>query len=111
MKPPEHNTSSCVVTTLSDVISWRESLRQWHARLACHFARPEPFARALHFVEGILSQVERKNGWQLAEQAREVTPYGMQRLLSQAVWDEDGVCDEIRTFALQQLGQHHLTIW
>src|SRR5690349_22688 len=104
MKPPEQNTSSAVGTTLSDVISWRESLRQWHARLACHFARPEPFARALRFVQGILSSVERKNGWQLAEQAREATPYGMQRLLSQAVWDVDGVRDEIRTFMVDWLG-------
>ena len=31
-----------------------------------------------------------------AEQAREATPYGMQRLLSQAVWDVDGVRDEMR---------------
>jgi SRSO17 transposase len=110
MKPPEHNTSSPVGTTLSDVISWRESLMQWHARLACHFARPEPFARALRFVQGILSQVERKNGWQLAEQAREATPYGMQRLLSQAVWDVDGVRDEIRAFALDQLGRRQVIV-
>src|SRR5690242_17544427 len=110
MKPPEHNTPSPVVTTLSDVICWRESLRQWHARLACHFARPEPFARALRFVQGILSQVERKKGWQLAEQAREASPYGMQRLLSQAVWDADGVRDEIRAFALDQLGRRQVIV-
>ena len=51
-----------------------------------------------------MSDTPRKNGWQLAEQAREANPYGMQRLLSQAVWDCDGVRDEIRAFALQQLG-------
>ena len=39
---------------------------------------------------------ERKNGWHLAEQAREARPYGMQRLLSQAVWDTDGVRDDLR---------------
>jgi SRSO17 transposase len=58
----------------------------------------------LRFLQGILSTVERKNGWQLAEQAREATPYGMQRLLSQAVWDADSVRDAIRTFALHHLG-------
>ena len=31
-------------------------------------------------------------------------PYGMQRLLSQAVWDTDGVRDEVRSFALEHLG-------
>src|SRR5438876_9635373 len=104
MKPSQDSTPPPEVTTLSQVMVWQHSLRLLHARLACHFARPEPFARALRFVQGILSSVERKNGWQLAEQAREATPYGMQRLLSQAVWDVDGVRDEIRTFALQQLG-------
>jgi hypothetical protein len=34
----------------------------------------------------------------------------MQRLLSQAVWDEDRVRDEIRTFALQKLGSRHLIV-
>jgi SRSO17 transposase len=72
--------------------------------LACYFARPEPYQRLLRFVQAILSRVERKNGWQVAEQAREATPYGMQRLLSQAVWDEEGVRDEVRSFALEQLG-------
>ena len=108
MKLPQHNTSSTMVTTLSDVIHWRESLLQWHTCLAPHFARPEPYQRMLRFVQGILSTIERKNSWQLAEQARETTPYGMQRLLAQAVWDVDGVRDEIRTFVLRQLGHQHL---
>jgi SRSO17 transposase len=108
MKPSQDNTPSPAVTTLSDVIHWREALRELHARLAPHFARPEPRERALRFVQGILSTADRKNGWQLAEQAREATPYGMQRLLSQAVWDTDGVRDEIRAFVLQQVGNKHL---
>ncbi len=108
MKHLQHNTAPAGLTTLSDVIQWRTSLIQLHARLASHFARPEPFQRALRFVEGILSNAERKNGWQLAEQAREATPYGMQRLLSQAVWDVDGVRDEIRAFALSHLGSRDI---
>lgn len=104
MKHIQHNTPSAGLTTLSDVMSWQRSLLHWHARLASHFARPEPFERMLRFVQGILSGVERKNGWQLAEQAREATPYGMQRLLSQAVWNVDGVRDEVRAFALSHLG-------
>ena len=104
MKLAEHNTSSWVLTTLADVISWRGALIQLHARLVSYFARPQPYQRMLRFLQGVLSHVERKNGWQLAEQAREATPSGMQRLLSQAVWDEDGVRDEVRAFALERLG-------
>jgi len=98
MKPPQHNTPPPALTTVTDVIRWRDSLIQWHARLASHFARPEPYQRMLRFVHGILSHVERKNGWQLAEHAREATPYGMQRLLSQAVLF---CCDRIHNCTLQ----------
>src|SRR5258708_19448900 len=104
MKLPQDSTSSAVLTTLADVMRWRGSLLQVHARLASYFARPQPYQRLLRFLQGIVSHVERKNGWQLAEQARETTPYGMQRLLSQAVWDEDGLRDEVRAFALSHLG-------
>jgi len=104
MKLPQHNTPPLSLTTVMDVMRWRGSLIQLHARLACHFARPEPYQRMLRFVQGILSSVARKNGWQVAEHAREATPYGMQRLLSQAVWDVDGVRNEVRTFALEHLG-------
>src|SRR6266571_2415079 len=104
MKHPQHNIPSSWLTTLADVMRWRGSLIQLHARLASYFARPQPYQRTLRFLQGILSHVERKNGWQLAEQARETTPYGMQRLLSQAIWDGDGVRDEVRAFALEQLG-------
>jgi SRSO17 transposase len=104
MKHPEHNTSSLVGATLASVIRWRSSLLQLHARLASYFARPEPYERVLRFLQAILSQIPRKNGWQVAEQAREATPYGMQRLLAGAVWDEDGVRDEVRALALQHLG-------
>jgi SRSO17 transposase len=102
--PPQHNTPSLALTTATDLTRWQWFLVQVHARLAPHFARPEPYQRMLRFVQGIVSSVERKNGWQLAEQAREATPYGMQRLLSQAVWDEDGVRDEVRAVALEHLG-------
>jgi SRSO17 transposase len=104
MKHAHLNTPSPLLTTLADIIRWRGSLIQLHARLASHFARPEPYQRMLRFLQGILSHVERKNGWQLAEHAHEATPYGMQRLLSQAVWDVDGIRDVIRTFAQEHLG-------
>ena len=108
MKLSQNNTPDVGLTTVPDLIQWHQDLKVLHTRLASHFARPEPHARALRYVQGILSTVERKNGWQLAEQAREATPHGMQRLLSQAVWDADGVRDAIRAFVLHQVGHTHL---
>jgi len=110
MKHPQDNTTPIGLTTLSDLAKWHSSLQLLHADLSPHFARPEPHARALRFVQGILSEVSRKNGWQLAEQAREATPYGMQRLLSSAVWDCDGVRDEIRILARLSLGNRQVII-
>src|SRR5713101_8281627 len=91
-------------TTVSDVVRWTQELDRLHARIAPRFARPEPRRRALAFLHGILSNTSRKNGWQLAEHAREARPDGMQRLLSSAVWDTDGVRDDLRTYALEHLG-------
>ena len=93
-------------TTITDVVRWAHELARVHARIAPHFARPEPRHRALAYLQGILSETSRKNGWQLAEHAREATPYGMQRLLSQAVWDVGLVRDELRAYALEHLGTH-----
>jgi SRSO17 transposase len=105
MKHHQHTTLLGSRTTPSEVCGWAQALTYLHARIAPRFARPEPRRRALAYLQGILSSIERKNGWQLAEHAREATPYGMQRLLSQAVWDADGVRDDLRTYALEQLGQ------
>ena len=87
MQPPQQTTPAQASPTIQDVVQWAHALTRLHRRIAPSFARKEPRRRALAFLRGILSQVERKNGWQLAEQAREATPYGMQRLLSSAVWD------------------------
>ena len=61
-----------------------------HERIAGRFARAEPRARARRYVAGLVAGLERKNGWTLAEQAGEVCPDGMQRLLRRADWDVDG---------------------
>jgi hypothetical protein len=104
MKPSQHTISSELKTTATDVVRWAMELRHLHARIAPYFARPEPRHRSLLYLQGILSEVARKNGGPLAEQAGERRPDGMQRLLSNAVWDEDGVRDELRKYVLERLG-------
>lgn len=100
-----HSTPSCEgKTTTTHIAQWVHALNQLHDRLASRFARPEPHRRALLYVQGLLSPIERKNGWQIAEHAREATPYGMQRLLVGSVWDEDLVRDDLRAYVLERLG-------
>ncbi len=110
MKHHQHTTPLGARTTPSDVCCWAQALSQLHARIAPRFARPEPRRRALSYLQGLLSSVERKNGWQLAEHAREATPYGMQRLLSSAIWEADLVRDDLRGYVLEQLGTHEAIV-
>ncbi|MFC3456134.1 IS701 family transposase, partial [Amycolatopsis speibonae] len=53
----------------------------------------------------LVAGLERKNGWTLAEQAGEVSPDGMQRLLRWADWDIDGVRDDLRDYVIEHLGE------
>ena len=105
MQPNQHTIPPGKAPTPTDVCRWAQALFGLHARIAARFARPEPRRRALAYLHGILSETERKNGWQLAEHAGESRPDGMQRLLSQAVWDTEGVRDDLRAYVLEQLGQ------
>jgi hypothetical protein len=89
MKPPEHITPAQLGPTLRQISRWHEQLRELHARLRSHFARSEAHQHALRYLQAVLSDIPRKNGWQIAEQAREARPFGIQRLLSAAVWDQD----------------------
>jgi SRSO17 transposase len=104
MKPFQSITRATRETSGGEVCHWAQALNELHARIAPRFARPEPRRRALKYLQGILSSIEHKNGWQLAEHAREASPYGMQRLLASAVWDADLVRDDVRDYALEQLG-------
>ena len=89
--------------TPGQIASWSVALRQWQSRLAPFFARPEVLRHALLYLQAILSDIPRKNGWQIAEHARQARPYGMQRLLSRAVWDQDAVRDVLRSWVCQAL--------
>jgi hypothetical protein len=82
MKPSHDTTPTTTHTTIFDVVRWAEALAHLHARIAPRFARPETRHRALTYLQGLLSAIERKNGWQLAEYAREARSDGMQRLLA-----------------------------
>ena len=84
---------------------WARGIEGVHGCIAARFHRSEPRRRALDYLKGLLSPVERKNGWQLAEQAGDATPDGVQRLLSSYVWDADLVRDDLRNYVVEHLGQ------
>jgi SRSO17 transposase len=83
---------------------WTEELERVWQRLRPRFARAEMRVRCRRYLRGLLSGATRKNGWQLAEAVGERTPHGMQELLNRAVWDADGVRDDLRAYVVAHLG-------
>jgi SRSO17 transposase len=86
------------------VEGWAADLEALSQRIGGRFARSEPRQRVRGYLKGLMSDIPRKNGWQLAEFVGEATPDGMQRLLSTATWEVDGVRDDVRTYIVEALG-------
>ena len=90
---------------VEQISAWQEDLEALHGRIAARFRRPEVRERAGRFLSGLLGPVERRNGWQLAEQTGETAPDGVQRLLRTARWDADAVRDDLRAYVVEHLGE------
>jgi SRSO17 transposase len=88
-----------------DPVAWQGLLQELLGRVAGRFCRVESRRRAARFVTGLLSDLPTKNCWSIAEQVGDRSPAGMQHLLSRAVWDADGVRDDIRGYVVDHLGE------
>jgi SRSO17 transposase len=93
------------------VASWSGSLLAWEAELSALkarvgrlFGRRELKESAAAFLDGVLSGIERKTGWLLAEQAGAARPYRMQSLLGRSRWAADELMHEVRSYAVEALG-------
>lgn len=100
---PERITSP-VELDLETVQAWRLWLTEVERRLGPYFSRRDARWRAWAYVRGLLSPVERKNSWQLAEVSGNATPYGMQHLLGRAQWDADAVRNAVRSYLSEHVG-------
>jgi SRSO17 transposase len=88
-----------------DPSAWGDGLEELFVQVvAPFFGRREPRLRARSYLWGLLSSLERKNGWSLAEFAGDARPDGMQRLLNQARWDADAVRDALRAQVGERIG-------
>ena len=92
------------IDEVAEVARWAEGIERVHECISARFRRPEPRRRVLDYLRGLLSPVERKNRWQLAERAGDATPDGVQRLLSTYVWDAGLVRDDLAGYVLEHLG-------
>jgi SRSO17 transposase len=87
-----------------DPAGWRRVLAGVLGSFAGRFGRVEPRRAAAAFVAGLLSDIEVKTCWQLAERAGHARPDAMQRLLYRAVWDADAVRDDLREVIAGRFG-------
>lgn len=81
-----------------------DSLDELHGRIEHHFRRPEVKQRVRRYFAGLLSQVQRKNGWQMAEEMGEAAPHGAQRILNGSRWDAHALRDDLRGYVVEHLG-------
>ena len=82
------------------VATWPAHRAEVADRLAPALGTAPTRARALAYLDGLLSGAERKNGWQLAEVNGDADPYGIQYLLNRARWSvaeaRTALCDYVQ---------------
>ena len=86
------------------LLSWDGELSALKERISAVFRRRELKETAGAFVDGLLSGIERKTGWLLAERAGLERPYRMQSVLGRSRWDAEALRDAVRDYALEALG-------
>ncbi len=80
-------------------------LAELSVRIGFHFRRAEARNSVGHYLHELLRLVERKNGWQLIEEIGESNVHGVQRMLAEADWDEEVVCDDLWDYVIEQLAK------
>lgn len=90
---------------LETVYEWSNTLKGFQQRLSPYFARQEARQAAFNYIQALLSPVERKNGWQIAEQVGNANPYRVQHLLGRAQWDAEKLAQEVRQYGVEGLGE------
>jgi SRSO17 transposase len=91
-------------TTATAGRQWAKELDGLGERSGQHFARSEPRQRVVVYLRGLLSPVERKNRWRLAEERGEPTPDGVHHLFGRARGEAEEVRDDLRASVGEHVG-------
>ena len=73
-------------------------------RIAPRFTRYEPLRHAAGLMLGMISGLDRKNCWTIAEHRGGSSPDGSQHLLARAKWDADAIRDDLRAYVIDAFG-------
>lgn len=96
--------------TAEQIAGWGQALDELTASMGDLFHRPEPRVVFAQFIEGLLAEVPRKNGWTLSERAGYVRPDRMQWLLNGATWDAEELRERVRDYVVPHLGEASATL-
>jgi SRSO17 transposase len=89
--------------TRADLKVWESGLEDVLARIRPLFYRTESRNHAEQYFRGLLSPLERKNGWTIAERTGEREPKPLQRFLNLSPWDADALLAVNREYAMEHL--------
>lgn len=73
--------------------------------LSKYFKRIKGWVTGVEYLKGLLSNIERKNSWQIAEKLGYATPTRFQHLINEGSWDEDKIRDHNETLIIEKLGE------
>jgi SRSO17 transposase len=86
----------------ADLAVWGREFAALGERITPLFYRPESQEHALQYLRGLLSPLQRKNGWTMAEFAGEKEPKALQRFLNLTPWSADLMRDLVRDYAMER---------
>lgn len=89
---------------------WNDGLNDMLDRVGRHFSYARQRESVGLYLRGLLAPVERKNGWQLAEQAGLESPYRLQSLLGRSSWSAADMRDDLRAYVVEHLGDPHAVL-
>ena len=87
--------------TRADLKIWESDLEHLFTLTDPLFSRAESRGHARQYIRGLLSPLERKNGWTIAEYVGEPEPKALQRFLNLSPWSADALLDLNRKYAMQ----------
>lgn len=104
---PDSSSTSCPdivydgAVTRADLKIWESDLEHLFTLTDPLFSRAESRGHARQYIRGLLSPLQRKNGWTIAEYVGEPEPKALQRFLNLSPWSADALLDLNRKYAMQ----------
>ena len=98
------NAAAVAAAHRIDLERWQKAFSEVVDRIAPRFARYEPLRHAAGLMQGLVSGLDRKKCWTIAEHRGQATPDALQHLLGRAKWDAEAVRDDLRGYVVDHFG-------